>query len=200
MPAHILSFGQPAGKTNNDKLKKLLRGLKSINRSLCALGFAISVGVTALLPVATAQTPESIATYRDWSVFVKNLNGDQICFAATEAKQKLPTNVNHGDVFFIVASWKSGAATNQPSLMTGYDIRSATEPELRIGADRWKMYPSENEAFIESDADEKRLVAAMRRGADMRVSAISARGTATSYTISLRGISAALDRVRTACS
>ena len=168
--------------------------------AVCGLmaGLSVVPGIT-MMAGAQAQTPESIATFRDWSVFVKDIAGDKICFAATEARNKQPTNVNHGDVFFLVATWKSGAATNQPSLMTGYNSKESPEPTLRIGADRWEMYSSENEAFIESDSDERRLVTAMRRGADMRVSATSVRGTATSYTISLRGISAALDRVKSAC-
>lgn len=173
---------------------------KTISLATCLVMGAVIVSTPIITPLsANAQTPEAVATFRDWSVFVKESNGDKICFAATEAKNKRPTNVNHGDVFFMVASWKSGAATNQPSLMTGYNLKNAPEPLLRIGADRWEMYTSENEAFIESDRDEQRLVAAMRRGADMRVSAVSQRGTATSYTISLRGISAALDRVRAVC-
>lgn len=163
---------------------------------LSAMALMASIAIT---PVATAQSPQAIATFGDWSVFVKDSGGDKICFAATEAKSKLPTNVNHGDVFFLVASWKSGAATNQPSLMTGYNLKTAPEPKLRVGSDSWDMYSSENEAFVESDSDERRLITAMRRGSTMRVSAMSERGTATSYTISLTGVTAAIRRVEDVC-
>jgi len=153
-----------------------------------------------LAPVAAfAQTPQSVATFKDWSVFVRESGGEKICFAATEASDKSPKSVNHGDVFFLVSSWASGAASEQPSLMTGYSINLKPEPTLRIGSDKWEMYSSENEAFIESASEEDRLLRAMRRGADMRVSAVSQRGTATSYVISLRGITAALDRVKKEC-
>lgn len=148
---------------------------------------------------ANAAEPEAVATYKDWSVFVREVDGDKICFAATEAKDKSPKSVNHGDIFFLVATWKSGAAKNQPSLMTGYNLKDAPSPTLRVGSDKWEMYVSDNEAFIESGKEEQRLVDAMRRGSEMRVSAVSSRGTATSYTMSLQGISAALDRVAQAC-
>ncbi|MAW79087.1 MAG: hypothetical protein CMI63_02535 [Parvularcula sp.] len=147
-----------------------------------------------------AQQPEAKATYRDWSVFVRETDGDKICFAATEASDKSPKSVNHGDVFFLIATWQSGAAKDQPSLMTGYALNAKPEPTLRIGSDKWEMYSSENEAFIETSSEEQRLINAMRRGADMRVSAVSQRGTATSYVISLRGVSAALDRVAQECN
>jgi len=161
---------------------------------------AIAMAISVMAAVEAAAQPQAVATFRDWSVFVRDVDGDKVCFAATEAKDKSPKSVNHGDVFFLVASWKSGAAKNQPSIMTGYNLKDAPEPTLRIGSDKWQMYVSENEAFIENASDETRLVRAMRRGSDMRVSAVSARGTATSYIISLRGISAALDRVSQACS
>ncbi|MEL6789104.1 MAG: invasion associated locus B family protein [Pseudomonadota bacterium] len=176
---------------------------RSISKTRATVACFSAIGTLAIALVATspaiAQTPRAIATFGDWGVFEKVTGEDKICFAATEAKSKQPTNVKHGDVFFLVATWKSGAAINQPSLMTGYNLRAAPEPKLRVGSDSWEMYSSENEAFVESDADERRLVSAMRRGSTMRVSAMSERGTATSYNISLSGVTAALRRVEEAC-
>ena len=99
-----------------------------------------------------AAEPTAIATYRDWSVFVRDVDGDKICFAATEAKDKSPKSVRHGNIFFLVASWKSGAATFQPSLMTGYNLQDKPVPTIRIGSEKWQMFSSENEAFIEENS------------------------------------------------
>lgn len=170
-----------------------------MSRSIVIAAFAALAGLAATGAAAQEQ-PAAVATYNDWSVFVRETDGDKICFAATEATDKSPKSVNHGDVFFLIATWKSGAATEQPSLMTGYALNAKPEPALRVGSDKWDMYTSENEAFIESDEEEQRLVRAMKRGADMRVSAVSQRGTATSYVISLRGVTAALERVERECS
>lgn len=161
-------------------------------------------GTAALFAVLMATgpafaEPQALASYKDWSVFVYETGGDKICFAAAEATDKSPKTVNHGDIFFLVASWKSGAASNQPSLRVGYNLQEAPSPVIRIGGEKWDMYVSDNEAFIESASAEDRLVAAMRKGADMKISATSGRGTATSYVISLSGVSAALDRARDAC-
>ncbi len=160
---------------------------------------AAALTVLFLAAPAFAAEPRPVASFRDWSVFVREADGDTICFAATEARDKAPKSVNHGDVFFLVATWKSGAAIYQPSLMTGYTMKDAPPPTIRVGSEKWEMYVSDNEAFIESAKEEESLVSAMRRGADMRVSAVSSRGTATSYQISLQGVSAALDRVRDEC-
>lgn len=159
---------------------------------------ATAFGAIFLAAPAGAE-PQAVATYKDWSVFVYDSGGDKICFAAAEASDKSPKTVNHGDIFFLVASWQSGAASNQPSLRVGYNLQEAPGPTIRIGSEKWDMYVSDNEAFIESAAAEQQLVAAMRKGADMKITAMSSRGTATSYVISLAGVSAALDRLRDAC-
>lgn len=155
--------------------------------------------LAGLLAGPAAAQPKAVAEFRDWDVFVRDVDGDRICFAASVAKDKSPKSVNHGEVIFLVATWKSGASVSQPSLMTGYNLKDAPIPAIRIGSEKWDMYVSENEAFIESKKAEESLISAMRRGADMRVTAMSARGTATSYLFSLTGISAALDRVAQEC-
>jgi invasion protein IalB len=49
---------------------------------------------------------------------------------------------------------------------------------------------------MENAAEEPQLIAAMRAGSDMRVQATSGRGNTTSYTFSLRGITAALTSIQ----
>ncbi len=160
---------------------------------------AAALGACAAAPAAFAAEPTPLATYKSWSVFTREIDGDRICFAATDASEKSPRSVNHGDVFFLVATWKSGAAKNQPSFMAGYNLKDAPAPTIRVGSEKWDMYVDQNESFIEAAAKEQSLVSAMRRGSDMRVAAVSGRGTATSYRFSLQGISAALDKVAEAC-
>lgn len=160
---------------------------------------ALIAGLLLAAGPAAAQEPKTVAAFKDWMVFVREINGDTICYAATEARQMSPQTVTHGGVFFMVASWKSGAAREQPSLMVGYNLKDSPAPTLQIDSRKWEMYVSENEAFIESAEAETSLIAAMKRGANMRVSATSARGTATSYVMSLSGVTAALDRAAAAC-
>ncbi|MEM9838651.1 MAG: invasion associated locus B family protein [Pseudomonadota bacterium] len=159
---------------------------------------AVLAAVSASAAAQTAE-PKQVATYRDWMVFTHEVGGDLVCYAVTEPKDVSPASANHGDVFFSVATWRSGAASNQPSFMAGYELQDGSEPTVRVGSDRWEMFSSSKEGFIESARQEDRLVDAMRRGSEMRVSATSARDTATNYTFSLFGISNALERVESVC-
>ena len=159
---------------------------------------ALATILVAAMGIAAAQ-PKQVATYQDWMVFTVQQGSDRICYAVTEPKDVSPGSANHGDVFFSVSTWRSGAASNQPSFMAGYSLQPSSEPIVRVGSDRWEMLAEGKEGFIESEREEQRLIDAMRRGREMRVSATSARSTATNYTFSLYGISKALERVEQSC-
>jgi invasion protein IalB len=159
----------------------------------------MAVAFAALQAVPAAAAPEQVATYRDWFVYTSGSGAERVCYAVTTPKDRSPASVRHGDVYVMIASWASGAATEQPSVMTGYTLRESPEPQLRIGSDKWDLFTAGTEGFVEAPTDEERLVGAMRRGADMRLSAMSDRGNATEYTFSLLGVSNALDRAAKEC-
>ena len=101
---------------------------------------AAAIGLVLSSTAAHASSPKSVATYKDWIVYSLDLGGDKVCYAVSEPTDKSPRSVNHGDIFFMVSTWKSGVAQGQPSFMAGYDLRDAPEPVIRIGSDKWEMY------------------------------------------------------------
>lgn len=160
----------------------------------------IGLCVLAFTPnIANAASTRLEGVFTDWSVYSKTNAGERICYALAKPKSKTPSSVNHGDIYFMVSNWKSGAAKEQPSLLTGYTLKNTIPPTARVGSSKTPMYASQNEAFVESATDERKLVRAMRKGSIMRVDAVSTRGTQTSYEFSLRGITAALRKAKTIC-
>ena len=158
-----------------------------VSATLCGAGFA-----------GTANAKLE-GVFSDWAVHSKTQNGEKICYALAKAKSKTPSSVKHGDIYFMVADWKSGAAKEQPSLLTGFPLKAQIPPTARVGSTRIPMYADGSEAFVESNNDEKKLVRSMRKGSTMRVDAVSQRGTQISYEFSLRGVTAALGKARTVC-
>lgn len=142
--------------------------------------------------------PELIYTRKDWSVWQDRIDGETICYAATEATDKAPKSADHGDVWFYVTSWKSGAARSQPSMKVGYKLREDLPSKARIGKSSWTMFGVEREAFAHDDDDAK-LVRALKRGRELRVESVSARNTQVTYHFSLSGSSDAIDRANRQC-
>lgn len=154
---------------------------------------------TALVMTPTLAHAKLEGVYTDWAVHTKADGKNKICYVLAKPKSKTPSSVNHGDVYFMVANWKDGSASEQPSLLTGYSLKDTIPPSARVDGSRIPMYAAQNEAFIESNTDEKKLVRSMRKGSRMRVDATSQRGTQTSYEFSLKGVTAALKKAKTIC-
>ncbi len=151
-------------------------------------------------PIAQAQSkPKLEGTYTDWSVYSRGSGNNRTCYALAKPKVLSPKSVNHGDIYFMVSNWKSGAATEQPSFLAGYTLKTTRSAVASVGSSKYTMYGSANEAFIESSSSERALVSKMRAGATMKIKAVSARGTQVSYQFSLKGITAALKRAKVAC-
>ena len=152
---------------------------------------------------ATAQTvsstPKLEGKYTDWAVYSRGAGKDKTCYAISEAKIKSPTSVDHGDIYFMVSNWRSGAAKEQPSFLAGYTLKSSRPPEARIDGKKYVMYTADNEAFIENNKYERQLVAKMRSGSTMTLTGVSERGTNVNYQFSLKGITAALKKASAAC-
>lgn len=142
--------------------------------------------------------PTAVGKYKDWTVFTENVNGDTLCYAATQATDKAPKAAEHGDVWFFVSNWRSGAATNQPSLRVGYTLREDLPGKARIGRSTWSMFSVGPQAFTD-DRDDPKLVQQVKSGSELRIEATSARNTRVTYHFSLSGSSSAISRAASAC-
>jgi hypothetical protein len=160
----------------------------------------ICLGVAAGLACAASAYAQvkAIGRYKEWRVYTEGSGKNLICFAATTADDAAPRAMDHGDVNFYVATWKSGSASNQPSLKVGYDMRSDLAPQAIIGRTRFKMYASGPEAFFPDD-QEKSLIAAVKKGSDLRIEAVSAKATRTAYHFSLKGATDAMAKAHALC-
>lgn len=169
-----------------------------IRSHLLSLRTYMVLGAALLLAGEAFAAPTAIARYKDWAVFTDTVDGDTVCYAATEATDKAPRAAEHGDVFFYVTSWKSGKARSQPSLKVGYQLRPDLSPSARIGRSNWPLFSAGNEAFAR-DEDDPRFVRALERGSELRIEAVSSRDTQVAYHFSLAGSSNAIDRAAAAC-
>lgn len=170
-----------------------------MKRALLSLAVAVATLPALSAVPAQANTPKVEGRHADWTVYSRGAGGARTCYAVSKATTLSPANVNHGDIYFLVSNWANGDATEQPSLMTGFPLKPARSPKARVGSTAVTMYGAGNEAFIAETAEERRLVAKMRAGANMTVEAVSARGTEVSYNFSLKGVTAALRQAKAIC-
>ncbi|WP_137136166.1 invasion associated locus B family protein [Rhizobium sp. FKY42] len=157
--------------------------------------YALAATIALLSTSAFAAQPNRIKQFDAWGVYSYGAGGTKNCYVLSVPVEQRPTNVSHGDNFFLVAP-QAGQSGMMPQAIMGYDLKEGSKLTVTIGSDTFTMLPKEKAAWVRDPQREPALVAAMQSGSDMTVQATSARGTDTSYTYSLKGVSAALGAVR----
>lgn len=158
---------------------------------------AASVFTIAMAGSALAQTPTQTGKFDVWGAYSYKSGNSKVCYVLSIPTQMQPSSVNHGDNFFLVTQKPGQSVSFEPQFMAGYDLKANSKVTVTIGSRSFNMFVNGKSGWVENAAEEPQLIAAMRGGSDMVVKAQSQRGTNTSYTYSLKGISAALNSIQT---
>lgn len=156
-----------------------------------------AVAMVTLSGVASAaQTPTRVSQFTDWGSYSYDASGGKVCYVLSTPKTMQPPSVNHGDIFFLVSQKPGNAAAYEPQVVMGYPMRDGSKVVVDVDGRKFSMFVRGESAWMENAAEEPQLVAALRNGRAMKVDATSQRGTATNYTYSLAGVTAALNSIR----
>ncbi|PIT70313.1 invasion associated locus B family protein [Bartonella tribocorum] len=154
---------------------------------------AASVMVLVTAGAACAQTPSRLNQFEAWGAYSYKSSQNTICYVLSVPLKALPTTVNHGDNFFLVTKRSQSPISFEPQFMAGYTLQEGSRVTVTIGDKDFDFFTKDSSAWLASSELEKQLVSAMRAGNSMTVKAISKRGTYTTYTYSLKGVTAALN-------
>lgn len=179
------------------------------------LSFVVPVlAALALIPPSAGAQPRTqgnptaqatlLGQFGDWGAYTASPNGHKVCFALAKpsAQQDIPANRRNASnlVYMFVSTRPDEKVSNEISmLVTGYVFKPNSEATMTVGPGGFPMYTQNDGAWVKNAAEEARLIDTMRRSADAVVKATTSRGTQTSDTFSLKGISQALDRVAQEC-
>jgi invasion protein IalB len=154
-----------------------------------------------LLPFSAAAqgAPTLLQQYNDWEAYRFDADGQRVCYILSRPKTLAPTNRNHGDVFFFVSVRPGEGVSNEASVLVGYPFEEGSTVTVDVDGQEFTLFTKEDGAWVESKADEQQLVAAMRAGRQMTVRGRSHRGTDTTYTFSLSGVTAGTNRITDDC-
>jgi hypothetical protein len=153
-----------------------------------------------LLPWAgMAADPVQIGTFTDWRAYTFDDPGGKICYVVSEPKKEQGNYTRRGDVYFLITHRPSGNVFDEVSVIIGYTFKEGSEPTATIGNKTFNFY-SEGDAAWVFQKDESALVQAMKAGATMVVRGTSSRGTLTTDTYSLSGVTAALNKIDQECN
>ena len=158
----------------------------------------------AVKPPAAATggaEPTLLGQFGTWGAYSAAPNGKKVCFAlAKPASSKTnPPNRPRDPAYAFVSTRPAEKVANEVSVMIGYALKPGSESTLEVGGGSYSMYTQGDGLWIKNAAEEERMVEAMRKSADATVKGVSAKGTETVDTFSLKGLSQALDKIAQDC-
>jgi len=145
--------------------------------------------------------PTLIGQFGTWGAYTATPNGKRVCFALAKptTSKTNPPNRPRDPAYSFVSTATAEKVSNEVSIMIGYTLKPGSESSLEVGGASYAMYTQGDGLWIKNAAEEERRVDAMRRSADVSVKGISAKGTETTDTFSLKGLSQALDKLAQDC-
>jgi hypothetical protein len=148
-----------------------------------------------------AAEPTLIGQFGSWGAYTAVPNGKKVCFAlAKPASSKTnPPNRPRDPAYAFVSTRPAEKVVNEVSFMIGYAVKPGSESMLEVGGAAYAMYTQGDGLWIKNAAEEEKMVEAMRKAPDAVVKGVSAKGTETIDTFSLKGLSQALDRLAQDC-
>jgi invasion protein IalB len=174
----------------------------------------LALAAAAIAPAAAHAQPKPPANptaqatllgqYGDWGAYTATPGGRKVCFALSKptSQQDNPPNrrTAANAVYMFVSTRPDEKVSNEISLLvSGYAFKPNSEATMTIANGGFPMYTQNDGAWVKNAAEETRLVDAMRKSPDAVIKAQTSKGTQTTDTFSLKGISQALDRASQEC-
>ena len=160
----------------------------------------------AALAQSGAQSKGPQATFKSWRLYVEGDGATKQCFIVGEPARTRPANVRRGDIFLTIAHRPGQGVRNEISVRIGYPFSEESNPFARIGSDTFRFFTGAKAktgaaewAWLESLTDQSRMVKAMKRGNELVFKGTSKRGTLTTDSYSLLGVTAAMRALDAAC-
>ncbi len=151
--------------------------------------------------VAGGAEPTLIGQFGTWGAYSATPNGKKVCFALAKpsSSKTNPPNRPRDPAYAFVSTRPAEKVNNEVSVMIGYALKPGAESSVEVGGAAFAMYTQGDGLWIKNAAEEERMVEAMRKSADLVVKGVSAKGTETTDTFSLKGLAQALDRIAQDC-
>jgi len=147
--------------------------------------------------------PKLLGQYGTWGAYTASPGGKKVCFALAKpsSSETNPPNRPRNPVYIFISTRPTDKppVTNEVSLVVGYPFKAGTEATAQIGGSSFALYTQQDGAWIKNGTEEAKMVDAMRGGDNAVIKGVSAKGTQSTDSFSLKGVSQALDRVAQEC-
>ena len=168
-------------------------------------GLAVIAAVMGADALMAQESTNRVAEHRDWSVFQEEIPTKH-CWSVSRPKESEHkrngrlVEVQRGDILLHISFIPEKNVNGQVSFVSGYPFREGWVVKMSIDGKEFELFTLGEMAWPNSDEDDRKLVEALKLGKEAVVVGLSSRGTTTTDTFSLLGVTAAIEDARERCS
>lgn len=164
---------------------------------------------SALPPGMQQAVP--LAVFGDWNVFTNGAQArEKLCYVIAQPTARSPKTLAR-DTGYLFVTFPKGGGQGEIAVMLGFKPRPAaaqakpgaaaapSDPYLTVGNTRYGLVVKDENAWIQNQADEPRIVTELSRAQTATVRTTSQRGNTTQDDYALGGFADALKRAREEC-
>ena len=155
--------------------------------------------VLAGAPPAFAQPVSKVNTFSDWSLYADDKKPHLFCFVASEPKSSEPPDTAREAPHIYISAWPKDGVKAEVSFFLGFPAKKNTDITASLAPAGFKLFATDDHAFVQDPTQELKLVDAMKKGAKLSISATTQTGVTVSDTYSLSGLGQAMQELQTGC-
>jgi hypothetical protein len=164
---------------------------------------ALVLAATTTVALSQAATP--IGSFRQWNAYTFTDAEGKSCYIASQPQSsKYSQDISGRDpAFFLVTTRVAGdpakSVKNEASTIIGYPFKPDSSVTVAVDGQNFTMFTRDDNAWFNDRNSEAAFIEAMKAGTTMTVEGQSGRGTVTTDTYSLSGVTAGLDAIAKEC-
>jgi hypothetical protein len=155
----------------------------------------------AAAAVAGGAQPKLLGQYGTWGAYTAAPGGKKICFAISKptSSETNPPKRPRNPIYMFISNRPADKVSNEVSIVIGYPFKPGSDAGAQIGSTSFALYTQQDGAWIKNAAEEAHMVDAMRSADTAVIRGVSAKGTQSTDTYTLKGVAQALDRTGQEC-
>jgi hypothetical protein len=163
------------------------------------LSATLAATVLGAAGLAVGQAAKSLGAFDQWAAYSHGAGPALVCYVYGEPQKQEGAYTRRDPTYVQVAHRPRDKAANEISVTAGYAYRKDSEVELEIDGAKFALFTADGAAWARDANTESAIVKALMAGRQMIVKGTSARGTTTTDTYGLKGFTAAINAINSAC-
>jgi len=198
-PQAAFAKSKPAASAKNDKAKSD-KSKNDKSKDAASSDASDKKGKKDKARDDSSAKPEQLGSYGDWGAYLAQGGKDKTCYALGKPKDRQPKAKMKDTTAYIFISTRPGEGVrNEVAINLGYPTKDNSAATAEIDGDACELVTKGTNAWVKDQSKEKEFVGALRGGSKLVVKAASSKGTSTTDSYALKGLSDALARVAQEC-